>query len=343
MFYLWEYLKTVNKPIVLYGMGNGADLICRELSRLGVKVSGVFASDGFAKNKLYKCMPVTDYLAAKNKFGNMVILVAFGSSRPEVTKNVLKIGSVQELYIPDVPVYGDNIFNRDFVNKNAENIEKVYNLLADQKSREIYESIVSFKCSGKMEYIFSAETDYNDDFKLLGLNNTASYLDLGAFNGDTALDFANRVNNYNKIIAVEPDPKTFKKLILNTEGLKNITCINKGIWCSDTEIPFLVGGGRNTAASKGNNKIPVTSVDSILKGEKIDFIKMDVEGSESMAIMGAEKTLKNYRPKMQIACYHRSEDIFGIPLQVLSFRDDYKVYIRHQPCFPAWDTNFYFV
>ncbi len=343
MFCLWDHLKTVNKPILLYGMGNGADLILNHLEDLNIKVSGVFASNGFSKNKIFRGFRVTDYSAAKNTFGSMIVLVAFGTGRKDVIENILKIATEQEVYIPDVPVYGNNIFDLNFAVNNAEKIRKVYSLLADRKSKEVFSKIISFKLGGNPEDLISAESNYNDDFKILSLKSDASFLDLGAFNGDTVLDFANRVKNYSKIIAVEPDPKTFKKLTENTKNFKNVDYINKGIWESGGEIPFLVGGGRNTSAKTGNIKIPVINVDAILEGKKIDFIKMDVEGSEGKAIAGAKSTIKNFKPKMQIACYHRSEDIFDIPLKVFEIRSDYKLYIRHQPCFPAWDTNFFFV
>ena len=86
-----------------------------------------------------------------------------------------------------------------------------------------------------------------------------------------------------------------------------------------------------------------TTVDDILQGQKADFIKFDVEGNEHKAILGAKETIKKYRPVMHIACYHRSEDIFDLPLEVLKIRSDYKVYMRHLPHVPGWDTAFIFV
>ena len=63
---LWNYLKETEKPIVLYGMGNGADLIISASKKYGIKISGVFASDGFVRQKHFHGMPVTDYKTAKD-------------------------------------------------------------------------------------------------------------------------------------------------------------------------------------------------------------------------------------------------------------------------------------
>ena len=55
------------------------------------------------------------------------------------------------------------------------------------------------------------------------------------------------------------------------------------------------------------------------------------------------ETLRRHRPNLLIAGYHRSEDLWRLPLEVLAIQPEYKVYVRHYPCLPAWDVNFYFV
>ena len=84
------------------------------------------------------------------------------------------------------------------------------------------------------------------------------------------------------------------------------------------------------------------TIDGLIKGRQTAFIKFDVEGAEAAAIEGGAKTIKEEKPLMNIACYHRSEDIFELPLKVLKLNPGYKVYMRHTPSIPAWDTCFYF-
>ena len=59
--------------------------------------------------------------------------------------------------------------------------------------------------------------------------------------------------------------------------------------------------------------------------------------------MGGENTIKRDKPKMLISAYHKSDDYFAIPLKVYEFNPEYKIYMRHYPYVPAWDTSFYFV
>ena len=88
---VWEKAAQTKKPILLYGTGNGADKILDELTRLGVRVSGVFASDGFVRKRTFRGFPVLSYSEAKEQFGDFLVLVAFGTNRPDVMRNFLSI------------------------------------------------------------------------------------------------------------------------------------------------------------------------------------------------------------------------------------------------------------
>ena len=86
-----------------------------------------------------------------------------------------------------------------------------------------------------------------------------------------------------------------------------------------------------------------SSVDNILCGQPVSYVKIDVEGQESAALAGMQKTLRRCRPKLLVSAYHRAEDLFRLPLQVMALCPDYRGYLRHCPCLPAWDVNYYFV
>lgn len=341
---VWERAKETEKPILIYGTGNGADKILDELERLDISVSGVFASDGFVRNRTFRGFPVMGYTQAKENFGDFLTLISFGSQRQEVIENFIKISKETETYSVDVPVYGDNIFNRDFYNTHKTEIEQVKKLLSDEKSKSVYENIINFKLTGDINFLLSCETPREEAYKnILDLGDDEIYMDLGAFNGDTVLEFLGNVSSYREIYAAEPDTKNFTKLLNNTQHLGNTQCMNVCISDFCGEVTFSKHGGRNGKTDKNGNIIKCVTVDSILGNNDVSYIKFDVEGLEKEAIDGAKETIKRCKPKMLVSCYHRSEDIFAIPLQILSIRDDYKVFIRHNPYIPAWDTQFYFI
>lgn len=344
MVELWQYLKTVNKPIVLYGMGNGADKIIKVLEEKGISFQGVFASDGFVRDKYFHNHKITDYKTAKEQFGDMIVLLCFGSERPEVIQNVKKIAREQELYAPDVPVIGDGLFDSEYITNHRKELEAVYDLLADDLSKKTFENVIKFKLSGKIDYLLDCATNGNKPYNsFLHLGDSEHFVDLGAYNGDTVLDFLKRVNTYQKITAVEADSKTFKKLLKNTENIQNITCKNACI--SDFTGKGLFGmlGGRNSNSSTLKAEADFITVDRLLEGNGATFIKMDIEGEELKAIKGAEKTIRDYKPKMLVSAYHRNEDLITLPKAVLDINPNYKIYMRHFSALPAWDINYYFI
>ncbi len=339
---LWSYLKTVTKPIVLYGIGNGADKVVKRLNDDNVKISGVFSSSGFKKNKMYQGHIIKDYNTLKNELGDIVILVCFGSHLPSVMENVKNLCAENELYIPDVPVAGEEIFDLEFARKHKTELEAVYERLADEQSKKVFENTVKFKLTGKPNYIFEIESKKSEAFELLNLTKDEAFLDLGAYTGDTVAEFLQNTNAYSSIIAVEPDDRNFKKLLKNTEKYENITCINAAV--SDKKGVQLMASnhGRGNNTDQNMVEVKTLSVDDICVDFTPTFIKMDIEGNELKAIEGGKATIKKATPKMHIACYHTSFDLFEIPLKIFKLVPEYKLYMRHHPCFPAWDNNYIF-
>ena len=339
---IWNRLKSAEKPILIYGTGNGADKIINELKNNDLSISGVFASDGFVRERYFHDMKVLSLSQAEEMFGDFIVLFSFGSNRSEVIANIKSISKRHEILAPEVPVCGGDIFNLKYAKTHSEQIRTVYNMLCDAQSKKVFEQTTLFKLDGDINRLFSCETSEDEAFKnLILLNKGPCFLDLGAYNGDTALDFASRFPNYSKIVAVEPDEKNFKKLTLNTKQL-NIECINSAVSDIDGFVSFENNHSRSSKLG-GDKKISSITVDSLLEKYSFDYINIDVEGLEYKTILGAEKTIRTKKPKMLVSCYHKSEDYFLLPLKILEFNPDYKVYMRHFPYVPAWDTAFYFI
>lgn len=354
---LWEYLSRERRPIALYGTGDGADKIIDVLDQYGLKdlIASVFASDGFVRDRMFHGFKVMSYDECRKVLApeDFIVLVCFGSSRPEVLSQVSKIASERELYVPDVPVYGNILFNREFFRKNTPSIEEVLGLMEDDASRRCFTDYINYKLTGKTEYLSDCESDPEEEFELLKDFSSGCYIDLGAYYGDTLIRYLDRFPCLSKAVAVEPEPHSFKRLQKCADDLIrsgfDITCINALAGSRPGTEKVSAARGRGTRALPNSNTelkntrdIEVVSVDS-LGLENISFIKFDVEGSESAAIEGAAETIKKDRPMMKIACYHRSEDVFALVKKVLGIRPDYKVYMRHTRCIPGWDTDYYFI
>ena len=83
---LWQYLKKADKPVYLYGMGNGADKILDTLDALNVKASGVFVSDGFVRDKIFRGFKLKSYSQVCDQTDDFIVLVSFGTSLTVVSR-----------------------------------------------------------------------------------------------------------------------------------------------------------------------------------------------------------------------------------------------------------------
>ncbi len=341
---VWEKLKDADHPIVCYGTGNGADKIFDEFERLGIKISAVMASDGFVRDRSFRGFKVKSLSDCENEFGDFYCVICFGSQLKSVIDNIKSIAAKHKTFVPSVSVYGNGIANREFFERNKNRICDVYSLLADEKSKDVFFKFVNFEYSGSLDTLLSSESDKEEVFTdILKLGKNENYLDLGAYNGDTIKEFLHFCGNeYGSITAVEPAPRNFKKLTEYTKEMSNTTLVNKGIWSGKATMGFAGKGGRNSYLLKDAQvKTDTVSVDEISQSKNITYLKADIEGAESEMLEGAENTLKRNKPKLNVAAYHRIEDIFILPEKILGINPEYKIYFRHHPYIPGWDTNFY--
>ena len=92
-------------------------------------------------------------------------------------------------------------------------------------------------------------------------------------------------------------------------------------------------------SEKGKDTVTVRSVDSLADEIPLDLIKFDVEGAEAEALAGAANQIRENRPDLIVSVYHRSQDIFSLPLLAKKLCPDYKLYLRREKYVPAWDVE----
>lgn len=340
----WDRLKAEERPIFIYGMGDGALKIMSVFQEKKITVAGIFASDDFVRGHSFEGYRVHKLSEIEEAVDDFVVVLAFAAGYQEIVDKIHAIASKHTLYVPDVPVVGRGLFTYEYCTENADKIQQVYDSLADDYSRKVYANIINFKISGKIEYLSAVTTPKAEIYKkIIKPNLNEVYVDLGAYNGDTIkeiLEFTH--GKYVSIYALEPDKKNFKKLAKFVDGMPHVYAYNSAAWCIDTELPFAAKAGRQSAiTANSENMVGALSVDSILAKKPATIIKMDVEGFEREAIWGAALTISHYAPKMMVSLYHRNEDIFELPLLIKKLNPSYKLYIRHQLYIPAWETNLY--
>lgn len=341
---VWDSLKEAQLPIVIYGMGNGADMMIKLLKEIGVDFADVFASDEFVRGHSFHGKRVLKYSELCEKYDDFVIVMAFAVHDEKMLNRVKELSKKHTLYFPDVPVVGGDLFTREYIEQHDEEFDKVYSLLADEESKKSFVNILNFKVSGKTQYLFSCEKEKAKVYsEYLKLGSDEIFMDLGAYDGDTIREFVEATKNqFRKIYAVEADEKNFKKLTEKTLQIEKIERYKLAAWNKRETLFFEKKKGRNSKLSfSGKVEVCADSVDNILDGREITLLKMDIEGSEEKAICGAEKTIRCFKPKLYVCAYHRNSDMFRLPLKIHEFCSDYRFFFAHHEYVPAWESNFY--
>jgi FkbM family methyltransferase len=139
-------------------------------------------------------------------------------------------------------------------------------------------------------------------------------IDVGAYTGDTALIFSRLVGEKGRVIAFEPDSHSFRKLVKNIKALrlKNVVALKRLLWSRKAVVKFAetnaIGSSVFLLEECGRiRRIRATTLDEEVRRlnlDRVDFIKMDVEGAEIEVLKGARRTLREKTPHLAIATYH---------------------------------------
>lgn len=164
-------------------------------------------------------------------------------------------------------------------------------------------------------------------------------LDVGGCWGDTALYFASLVGAQGKVYTFEVDPESLQilrtNLALNPELARRVEVVPVALWRKSDETLEFAQAGRMTTVleEKRGGAVSATTLtldDFVTRHglNRVDFVKMDVEGAELDVLDGARETLERFGPKLGVAAYHRDDDLVRIPETLLAINDGYRFYLE---------------
>lgn len=211
----------------------------------------------------------------------------------------------------------------------------LYDSLKDYKSKTVLLSILNnyynFDLNG-LNLVADKIYKHYFDLDLLPYCENEVFVDVGAYTGDTVLDYiASYGMSYNKIYCYEITESMVLYMKNNFSNLPNVEIRNLAV---AERVGKLYLDANSTSASAnrvkeaGVDAVNAVSLDEDIK-EKISMIKMDIEGGEISAIKGAKEHIKNDLPKLFISVYHSNDDIITIPKLIRSYTDKYDFYLRY--------------
>lgn len=356
-------LGRYKDKIVLYGAGSAGIAFCNYLKDVGITVNYFSDGDKKKQGKTYLGLKILAPDEIKDIAGeDALVIVTINTDGKSYCKDfkeaLLKNGhkgvhrTLKECGCKNVIDY--TYFRRCYglfegekynlpscndihlMENNWNKIEQVYKWLEDEVSRETFAKIVEFRMVDDSADIPTfSEKDMYFEYDFFEKRNDEILIDCGACSGSSLRDFL-RINgcDFEKCISIEPDSKNYKGLIeyISTldEIVKNkIEPVFGAVYSHNGTAGFYELSGPGTfAAEDGPNKIKTLTIDSLLKGEKATYIKMNIEGSEVYALDGAAETIKKYKPRMAIMGYHKTSDLWDVPYIIKKLRPDYSLHLR---------------
>jgi len=350
-----EIKSTRNsRPLVLYGAGRLGKTILNSCHDLGIDV------DCFCDRRAVGAVGGVKIISPdllRNEYSTAIIIVCSWTYNNEICDALKMFGFSREQIIPCPHKYPYYSSLQDFEVHFA-GYEWAYNFFEDDRSRQlVLDRIRLILCDRALAPNTASDCYYEDGFITLGDNEI--YIDGGAYTGDSAEVFLQKFASGNKqgicrVYSFEPDKENYENAVRRLSNVPNVTIVQKGLWSTETELVFsetawnMAGSSFVTATAGATTEysVPVTSLDSYFSGKSTDelptFIKMDIEGAESEALLGSAEIIKRRKPKLAICAYHKVEDIYELPQTICNIRNDYRFALR-QHANGCWDTVLYAV
>jgi FkbM family methyltransferase len=162
-------------------------------------------------------------------------------------------------------------------------------------------------------------------------------IDAGGCLGDTALAFASVIGAEGRVYSFEPMPNLRDVFVgnacRNPSLLPRMELFDRALFdVSGTVLSFADLGAGSRPQHGGPVQVQTIAIDDFVRDyrvPKVDFIKMDIEGSEREALRGAAETIRRFKPKLAISAYHRPDDLLVLPALIKEIEPSYALYFDH--------------
>ncbi|MEA1915773.1 MAG: FkbM family methyltransferase [Campylobacterota bacterium] len=219
-------------------------------------------------------------------------------------------------------------FKNDFLSHQNE-YQWIYDKLEDTDSKEVFQKVINFKISFDYAFMQGFTNNHKEQYfdkQLIHHKKNIVFVDGGGYVGDTLPQIIENFPDFKRIYLIEPNELHINIAKRDFGNDDNITFIHCGL------------GNRVQTADETTNlqnncdhhyqALSINTIDNLID-EKIDFIKLDIEGAEQDALEGARETIKNDHPILAICIYHKAQDWYKIPQKVLAINPNYRLYLRH--------------
>lgn len=227
-------------------------------------------------------------------------------------------------------VYGDKKIVISYSNRKV----------ADDTKKKLYEEI-GIAESNIAVGVYDWRNNCSQYFDFFQPGENEVFVDCGCYDGGTCYRFVGWCGHkgYEQIYSFEADPANYKRCKALLEPLGKCELYPYGTAKEHEKVYFASKAFEDSCiiskeeAEKRNMEgveiIETVALDEVLEGKRITFLKMDIEGAEYEALLGAERLIRENRPRMAISIYHKLEDFITLPDLILKMHPDYRITFRH--------------
>ena len=341
------------KPVAIFGAGRMGKVFLKGMRSVGMRVSYFIDNSRKLQGNVIDRVPVISLFKAKKISLENPVVVASLSYETEICTDLLKEGFkfvfplvyLNTLY-PDIffsPEY-KNIFDSLFEKDNQTKIQNAMDLWEDEKSKEVFSRLLLFRFTFEKAYLRHANagtSSYICD-GLLRFGEKEVFVDGGAYTGDSIDAFLEASHKkYMSIYSFEPDETNYTHLVnyCRKRGMKAVFPVKKGMFEKTGQVRFNGNGTvdarilkkiNNSVHNHDIKRIETVILDDYFRDKETPtLIKMDIEGVEREALMGASKLIRLNKPKLMISVYHHAEDLWNLPILIKKLNPMYRLHLRH--------------
>ncbi|KPU44675.1 hypothetical protein OXPF_17610 [Oxobacter pfennigii] len=344
---------------VFYGAGEHGVAACNSCLNFGFNVVAFCDSNKTGNIDVVVhgntiTLPIISPEKLKSEYSDAFVVVSVKNPmfEKEIIQKLMNIGIKEELILnyddykishSDLYIKEMSGFSDSFLSGHLKGYEWSYNFFEDNISKNVIVNIACLRQGVKVDNIHTGGKQYFD-LSINGYEFTEDevVVDCGYFTGDTAQNFIRSVNNrFKKYYGFEISKYNLSRQKDYIVSDKRIVVVKKGCWSYATEFfasldidsSSRICNAETQRGAEGTtlSVVQTISLDSFFSTEPDipTLIKMDIEGAELHALLGAKNIIQKHKPKLAISAYHKPEDIYELPRLIKELNPNYKFALRH--------------